>query len=177
MDSLDEPAADVPLVGVVDEAKFALFGCEAGDWVCWRGESGVELKLYELNKVFADVFLFLDSPNRDDNEETPCCTGGVLTLIVTAWAWVDGGAVGDDDVRVEAAAAGSGVACSDGCADDGGAVGDWAVTLPFMVASALFMSSYETAWVDRLKCLSSLAFCFRISSACSSLDATGADEL
>ena len=69
-------------------------------------------------------------------------------------------------------AAGSGVACSDVCAD--GAVG---VTLPFIVASALFMSSYETAWVDRLKCLSSLAFCFRISSACSSLDATGADEL
>jgi hypothetical protein len=31
--------------------------------------------------------------------------------------------------------------------------------------------------VERLKCLSSFAFCFLINSACSSLDATGADEL
>ena len=31
--------------------------------------------------------------------------------------------------------------------------------------------------VDLLKCLSNLAFCFLISSACSSFEATGADEL
>lgn len=47
---------------------------------------------------------------------------------------------------------------------------------PLIVASALFMSSYDTAWVERRKCLSSLAFCLRMSSACSSLEAIGADE-
>ena len=39
------------------------------------------------------------------------------------------------------------------------------------------LNIFKITWVDRLKCLSSLAFCFRINSACSSLDAIGADEL
>lgn len=105
---------------------------------------------------------FIVSPNMDDKLDTPCWLfgGELIGTVVRIWEFVVVVVVVDgfDEVVFSV-----------------WMIGEFG-WLPLIVASALLMSSYETACVDRRKWRSNLAFCFRISSACSSFEANGAVE-